>query len=46
MNKKLLTVLTAAALVAALAACGENNPGGKPEALNCLFEDNEYAIWV
>ena len=29
MNKKLLTVLTAAALVAALAACGENNPGGK-----------------
>ena len=29
MNKKLLTVLTAAALVAALAACGENNPDGK-----------------
>ena len=29
MNRKLLTVLTAAALVAALAACGENNPGGK-----------------
>ena len=29
MNKKLLTLLTAAALVAALAACGENNPGGK-----------------
>ena len=29
MNRKLLTLLTAAALVAALAACGENNPGGK-----------------
>ena len=29
MNRKLLTVLTAAALAAALAACGENNPGGK-----------------
>lgn len=29
MNKKLLTLLTAAALVAALAACGESNPGGK-----------------
>ena len=29
MNRKLLTVLTAAALVAALAACGENNPDGK-----------------
>ena len=28
MNRKLLTLLTAAALVAALAACGENNPGG------------------
>ena len=29
MNRKLLTLLTAAALVAALAACGESNPGGK-----------------
>ena len=29
MNRKLLTVLTAAALAAALAACGENNPDGK-----------------
>ena len=29
MNRKLLTLLTAAALAAALAACGENNPGGK-----------------
>ena len=29
MNRKLLTLLTAAALVAALAACGENNPDGK-----------------
>ena len=29
MNRKLLTLLTAAALAAALAACGENNPDGK-----------------
>lgn len=24
----------------------ENNNGGNPDALNCVFEDNEYAIWV
>lgn len=24
----------------------ENKNGGNPDALNCLFEDNEYAIWV
>lgn len=23
-----------------------NNNGGNPDALNCVFEDNEYAIWV
>ena len=24
----------------------ENKNGGNPDALNCVFEDNEYAIWV
>ena len=24
----------------------ENENGGNPDALNCVFEDNEYAIWV
>lgn len=24
----------------------ENKNGGNPDALNCVFEDNDYAIWV
>ena len=24
----------------------ENKNGGNPDALNCVFKDNEYAIWV